>query len=81
MLFLAGANVRAVGLIMCSGCMMARRGLYLLTRSLVLIIIYRVTNVRGKFALRIFSSFGSRPAKGPGVSKSCAHIARSGAHV
>lgn len=54
--------------------------LYLLTGSLVLVIIHSVANIRGKFALRILSGVGTRPSKGPGIPKPCAHVARSGAH-
>lgn len=55
--------------------------LYLLTGTLILIIVHRVTNIRSKFTLCIFSGFRTRSTKGPGIPKSCAHVARSGAHV
>lgn len=55
--------------------------LYLLTGSLVLIIIHSVINIGRKFTLRVLPGFRPRSTKGPGVPESCAHIARSGAHV
>ena len=55
--------------------------LYFLTGSLVLIIIHSITNICSKFTLCIFSGFCSRSTKGPSIPKSCAYVARGGAHV
>lgn len=55
--------------------------LYLLTGTLILIVVDGVTDVGGEFALGILSGLRPRPTEGPSIPESCACIPRSGAHI
>lgn len=55
--------------------------LYLLTGTLVLIVINGVTNICSKLALCVLSGFGTRPTKGPGIPESCSGVARGCTHI
>lgn len=55
--------------------------LYLLTGTLVLIVINGVTNISGELALCVLSGLGTRPAEGPGIPESCACVARGCTHI
>lgn len=56
--------------------------LYLLTGSLILIVVDGITDVRREFALGILPGLGPWPAKRPRVpTESCARIARSSTHI
>lgn len=55
--------------------------LYLLTGTLVLIVINGVTNIGSELALCVLSGFGTRPTKGPGIPESCASVARGCTHI
>lgn len=56
--------------------------LYLLTGSLILVIVDGVTDIRRKFALGILSGLCPWPTEGPSVRpKSCTGIPRSGTHI
>ena len=69
---------------MSGGCNLGRFdiNLYLLTGSLILIIINGVTDIRRELALGILPGLGPWPAEGPSVpTESCSRIARSGTHI
>lgn len=54
--------------------------LYLLTGSLILIIVDGVTDVCRELALGVLPGLRSWPTEGPSVPESCARIPRSGTH-
>lgn len=68
-----------------SGCWNLGRfdiNLYLLTGSLILIIIDGVTDIRRELVLGILPGLRPRSTEGPSVpTKSCTRIARSGTHI
>lgn len=55
--------------------------LYLLTRSLILIIVDGITDVGGELALRVLPGLGPWPPEGPSVPESCTSIPRRGTHI
>lgn len=54
--------------------------LYLLTGTLILIVVDSITDIGGEFALGILSGLCPWSTKGPSVPKSCSCISRSGTH-
>lgn len=55
--------------------------LYLLTGTLILVIVDGVTDVGGEFALSVLSGLSTWSAERPSVPESCARIPRGGTHI